>query len=305
MDYKEYHYNLSLEEESTASRTMKLVGYGKRVLELGCSVGAQSKILVEQLGCSVVGVEINPNAAEKARNFCDKVLVGNLDKFDLGVELAGEQFDVVLCADVLEHLYSPTELIRKLKPILANDGYIVSSIPNIAHAALIFELANGKFDYRSRGLLDDTHIRFFTRKSLFSMFTDAGYLITHLDRGLAEPLETEFSVTTDFVKDRLFLDYIQTQNVEAHTYHFIVRANQSNLALDELRCINLDFEVRNLEIFKNEQHKIIEKSMCRLDEYYISYPKAYSDLQWLQNTRLFKARMILSYFARRLINKNR
>lgn len=249
---KEYKYHLDLKSNSTAAKTLKLVGFDKNVLELGCSVGTQSKILTENMNCKVAGIELNPIAAEKAKKYCSEILIRNLDQIDLKKEFPDQLFDVVLCADVLEHIYNPTELLRKIKPIISKDGYIVLSIPNIVHSALIFEMLHGKFDYREKGLLDDTHIRFFTRKTLIKTLNKAGFIIDQLDRGLAGPVETEFAVSMN-KKEKLIFEYLKDNNDECFTYHFIVKAYPSYATNEEIQQYNYKFEHTNKRRIDNEQ----------------------------------------------------
>ena len=148
----------------------------QRILELGCSSGYLSKFLKEDLACHVVGVDIDSNAAQEAEPFCDQVIVADLDNDLWLAEIENQQFDVVLCADVLEHLKDPVALLRKLQPFLHADSLLLASVPNIAHASIRLELLQGHFDYESLGLLDNTHLHFYTRDGLIAMLMQAGYI---------------------------------------------------------------------------------------------------------------------------------
>lgn len=273
---KEYSYSLTLEDNGTAAKTLRLVGHNKKVLELGCSVGIQSKVLREELGCDVTGVELNPLAARQAEAYCTSVVVGNLDQVDFEAEFPSQKFDVVLCADVLEHLYNPTALLNRIKPVIGPSGYVVASIPNVVHIALIFEMLHGKFDYRDTGLLDDSHIRFFTRSSLIRTFTDAGFTIDHLDRGLASAYETEFAINNCTQEDRDVLDYLRAHNEECFTYHFIVKAFPSDAPIEEIQRHNSEFELSNVSMMihnKEKQITQLEKQITQLS----------SHVHWLEN----------------------
>lgn len=239
---KEYAYPLSLEGNDTASRTLRLVGTNKRVLELGCSVGTQSKVLQQDLNCDVTGIEINPTAAEQAKRYCSKVIVGNLDEIDFDSILAQEKFDVVLCADVLEHLYNPTMLLSKVKRLIGASGYLVASLPNIVHASVIYEMLHGRFDYRQKGLLDNSHIRFFTRSTIINSFSSAGFKIDTLERGYARETETEFAIRNVSTEDERIIEYIRTHNEECFTYHFIVKATPSSETADRILMHNTEID---------------------------------------------------------------
>ncbi len=148
---------------------------GESILELGCSSGYLSRFLKEDLGCYVVGVDIDQEALHEAAQFCDQAFVADLDDPRWLELIAGEKFDTILCADVLEHLKNPVAVLANLKAYLNPKGRILASIPNIAHASIRLELLQGHFDYESLGILDDTHLHFYTMDGCITMFMQAGY----------------------------------------------------------------------------------------------------------------------------------
>ena len=168
-------------DEGNGIATMAaLVGEGKRVLDLGCASGYVAKLLARR-GCEVVGVEINPLAAEEARGSCADVRIADLDQVRL-TDLFGDvpRFDVIVCGDILEHLREPFRVLEEARRLLIDGGYIVASIPNVAHGAVRLSLLAGSFDYQDLGVLDATHLRFFTRKSIDELFLGAGFRIEQL-----------------------------------------------------------------------------------------------------------------------------
>ena len=205
---------------STHSKIVSLVPPATRVLEFGCATGYMSQVLKDRLGCTVVGVEIDRDAAALAEQHTERVIVGDAEKIDYAAELAGEEFDVVLFADVLEHLKEPADVLRRVRPFVAENGVIVASIPNIAHASVRLALLGGEFRYREWGLLDDTHLRFFTRASIQDLFEETGYVVTHWLRQRLDVGETEIKVpqVPDAVREWLASD------PEATTYQFVLRA---------------------------------------------------------------------------------
>lgn len=219
-----YDYSFDLESGRSASRVARLVGNNKAVLEIGCGPGSQSKVFREQLGCDVVGVEIDPVRAEKARAYCREVHVANLDTEDIGKFLKDEKFDVVVCADVLEHLRNPEALLVKLKSFLKADGCLVTSIPNITHASIVYEMIHGRFEYKTEGLLDSTHIKLFSCKSALSLIEDAGYWIAELQKACTLPQHTEFKTNPISAEEKLLLAAINSRNPDANTYQFIIKA---------------------------------------------------------------------------------
>ena len=205
------------------SKLLSLVGANKNVLEIGCAMGYQTRSMREIQHCQVTGIEIDADAAEYARPYCDDLLIGNIETMNIDL-LGNNLFDVITFADVLEHLYNPTKVLQRLRPLISEGGYVVASIPNIAHCSVIYEMAHGRFEYRNLGLLDDTHIRFFTRQTIYHTFEEAGYLIVALYRLTAKESETEFNTRPETENDRQFIDYIKQRNSDAETYQFVIKA---------------------------------------------------------------------------------
>lgn len=172
-----YDYQFDPDGESTAAQVCRLAGSGRRVLELGCAAGAMSAVLVSHYGCEVTGVEYDAAAAEQARRFCQRVVLGNLDQPDWHEALAGMQFDTIVAADVLEHLRDPLNCLRQARKLLAQDGQLVVSVPNIAHSGVLAALLANDFPYRETGLLDRTHIHFFTALTLGQTLVHAGFSV--------------------------------------------------------------------------------------------------------------------------------
>ncbi len=200
---------------------LDLVGTGKRVLDVGCATGYLAKALGDRDN-QVSGVEIDPDAAEEARPYLERLVVGDLEQMDLGVELAGETFDVVVFADVLEHLRDPASTLRQAKALLRESGFVVMSIPNVAHGSVRLALLEGQFEYRSLGLLDDTHVRFFTRASLEDLLTEAGYVAVDVRRTTASPFQTEIPVSPSDFPDDVIAKV--AADPDSATYQFVLTA---------------------------------------------------------------------------------
>jgi 2-polyprenyl-3-methyl-5-hydroxy-6-metoxy-1,4-benzoquinol methylase len=150
---------------------------GDRVFEGGVSSGYFAAVLAAA-GLRVDGHELDPHAATDARRVCEQVFVGDLDRFDVA-ELPHD-YEVLLFGDTLEHLPDPPAVLRRLRTRLAPGGHLVLSIPNVANWALRLGLLTGHFDYTDRGLLDRTHLRFYTRRTLTQMLAQAGFDVTSL-----------------------------------------------------------------------------------------------------------------------------
>ena len=224
---KKYEYKVASDSEHVVNKILALVPPSSRVLEIGCSSGSQTRLLKNSLGCVVTGVEIDAAAAEETREFCERLIIGDIENLDLIEQLGNKPFDVIILSDVLEHLKRPGDTLIKVRPLLGQDGILLASIPNIAHVAICWELAHGRFDYRDYGLLDDTHVRFFTKKSIIHLFEKAGYYIAAWDRITKSPHETEFGIRPLSQEEDSFLTRIEAQNPEANTYQFVIKAHST------------------------------------------------------------------------------
>ena len=167
------------------AKLLALVGSGKRVLDVGCSSGYLARPLVAA-GCTVVGVEFDPAAAEEARSVCSEVLVGDVEAMDLPYDPAS--FDVVLCGDLVEHLRDPETFLARVRPLLRPDGRLVLTTPNVANWSMRLGLLAGRWRYTERGILDRTHTHLFTRKTLVEALERAGYRVDVLDFTVPLPL---------------------------------------------------------------------------------------------------------------------
>jgi len=152
------------------------------LLDIGCGGGATGVLVKQKFpGTRVVGIEINPSAAAHARQHLDHVICAGIDDVDLARELPGEAISTVLLLDVLEHLYDPWRALQRIRGWLAPGTRVIASVPNIRNLATLSELAGGHFEYQPNGVLDITHVRFFTRSSLRDLFEQTGFTVQRLD----------------------------------------------------------------------------------------------------------------------------
>ncbi|MCA1720561.1 MAG: glycosyltransferase [Actinobacteria bacterium] len=237
---------------------LALVGGGKKVLDLGCAEGDLARALTAR-GCRVSGVDVDAGAAERARPDLEQCVVADLQTLDLRATFPDTLFDVLVYGDVLEHLMDPLALLRQSKDVLAPGGYVVISIPNVAHASVRLSLLAGHFEYRPLGLLDATHVRFFTRDTLYRLLADAGLAPADVRRTTAGPFATEMQVPEDAYPADLVARVLE--DPDAQTYQFVLSAVPDDAdaqvaklrqATDELAAEANDLRAR-LEALRTER----------------------------------------------------
>lgn len=154
----------------------------RSVLDIGCGTGQFAKAVADVAGAEVWGVELNADAAKQAATQLHKVLSGSIES-QLPL-LPDNYFDCICMNDVIEHLVDPWTVLRAVAVKLKSDGVLVASIPNVRHYKnLSGVLFDADWRYTESGLLDKTHLRFFTPKSMQRLFNETGYRVVQC-RGL-------------------------------------------------------------------------------------------------------------------------
>jgi SAM-dependent methyltransferase len=209
------------------SYALQLTGGGHRVLEVGCSVGHVTEHLIAA-GNTVVGVEIDPDAAAQASEWAETVHVLDLDTERVSSVEAGP-FDVILLGDVIEHLRDPIAAMRDLLSLLADDGRIIVSVPNVSHIDIRLMLLEGTWAYQHNGLLDRTHLRWFTRESLRSLLGELGLTARRVER-VRNGIGSSGLPVTPGLHSPDVISFVQA-DPEALTYQFVVEAVRSTPGL--------------------------------------------------------------------------
>lgn len=188
------------------------------VLEVGCGLGdTLAAIQYKYPKAKVQGIELEERIAKLGSKKLD-IKCANIEHYQFSSE---DKFDYIIFADVLEHLFDPYSLIRNMKKQLKDNGCIIASIPNLMNADVIYNLLNGDFTYKDAGILDRTHIRFFTKNEIFRMFANEGYQVERV-RGSIDP-----NYTTDAHKafyDKILELVGKDNKVLFDVYQYIVRA---------------------------------------------------------------------------------
>jgi 2-polyprenyl-3-methyl-5-hydroxy-6-metoxy-1,4-benzoquinol methylase len=196
-EFAEYyvHYPIKHSRRSSHDYARRFTGSNNEVLDIGCGEGFFAAELVRD-GNRVSGVDALPDASQ--RGILEQYVSMDLNApaATLFEKLAGRQFDRVLLLDVLEHLVQPEQLLAGAKAALRKDGFVVVSLPNVANFTVRLMFLMGRFEYAERGIMDRTHLHFYTRKTARRMLEECGYEILET-RATVVPVEIALGLTPD------------------------------------------------------------------------------------------------------------
>ncbi len=183
-----YTGTVSAREEDSRYRLAQLTGERAVILDVGCAVGYIGEFLRRNppqrwLG----GIELDARAAIQARPHYDQLIVGSIEEPEVWGRLE-RKVDAMIFGDVLEHTADPVRVLQMAASHLRDDGIVVVSMPNVAHVKVRLRLLFGRFDYEDWGIMDRTHLRFFTRQTAQTMLRDAGFEVLHSEaiRGFSQ-----------------------------------------------------------------------------------------------------------------------
>lgn len=227
-----YDFTLDMNTDNSNSLILRHIKPNSVVLEMGSAYGRMTKYLKETLNCEVYIVEKNEEAGTVASQYAVEACLGkagDLEKPWWTGHLIGKKFDYIIFADVLEHLHNPDMALAEAKALLNDNGSILISIPNISHNAVLIDLLQDKFTYRDTGILDTTHVKFFTHNSLKSFVASIGLTIVKEMNAINAVINTEFENSyaqlpkdiSDFLKARKY----------GEVYQFIWELKPTNIDL--------------------------------------------------------------------------
>ena len=237
-DRHKYEYKTVLDSDSGPARVVRIVGENKRVLEIGAGPGSITKLLTFVSNCRVTALDIDAESIKKIAPYCEQAYQADLNNAAWPEILQNEnKYEVLVAADVLEHVYEPLVVLRAMQGLLNEDGYMVISLPHVGHSVIHACLLEEDFEYGDSGLLDRTHIRFFGIKNIQKLFEDAGLKIVHAEFVVRNPEHTEFSKR--WARTSQELRSVLARNPFGSVYQVIVKAVPGNAAGEVISLINL------------------------------------------------------------------
>jgi GT2 family glycosyltransferase/2-polyprenyl-3-methyl-5-hydroxy-6-metoxy-1,4-benzoquinol methylase len=258
-------------ENDPRTLALRLTGNDKNVLELGPATGRVTRVL-HQRGCRVVALERDGAMAPNLEPYCSQVIVGDIEALSLEELFGQRRFDVILAGDFLEHLAHPLKLLQQLQRYLSENGYIVASIPNIAHGSMRLALLSGKFEYKEIGILDQTHLRFFTYDSILRLFADAGFVIVDVQRVDQDPFKEPYIEGPRLDTPELSPDLQRmiAEDPNAATVQFVVKAFPIKSSGAQLHALfTLQQEIQKKEKMlgdKDQEISVLRKQISGLKE---------------------------------------
>lgn len=240
-----YDFVLDLNGANSLSLIIKHLSPNSRILEFGPANGRLTKYLKEKLFCEVDIVEYDEAAGQEAAKYALNSFVGkeigDIEKYKWLETLKLEKYNFIIFADVLEHLYHPEEVMKKCRTILAKNGVILISIPNIAHNSVLLGLINDEFQYNELGLLDETHIRFFTYNSFLRLISESGFAVTSQEAVYTNVGGNEIKFNYNMVTSDMARELKMRDKGNAYQYIFEIKKRE-DVPIDKI-CPPINKEI--------------------------------------------------------------
>ena len=172
-----YRMEVDPDSDTAPANVLRFAGNDRTVLDIGAGPGSIARPLVELNHNRVTAIELDAKSVEILNEFCEQVIQADLNDTTWPRLLNGKRFDTVILADVLEHLTDPWTALKLAAGVIDEDGSVIVSLPHASHVAMIACLLNNDFEYHDWGLLDRTHIRFFSMRNIQALIESAGLKI--------------------------------------------------------------------------------------------------------------------------------
>ncbi|PIE45862.1 MAG: hypothetical protein CSA44_01420 [Gammaproteobacteria bacterium] len=222
-DEKIYTRTFQPDSGESLALVAKHIPAASRVLDIGCGAGDLGHYLRAEKDCTVIGIDYSAASLAVAADKLDKALQVDLNTQNVHEHVAvDDKFDVIVMADILEHLMNPQAVLLSAQQLLKADGKVLISIPNAGYVGALLSLYDDEWNYREEGILDRTHVRFYTKKSIMALLADNGFDGYLCDRVRRDLLDSEFRQRIDSQVDSV-RDWLLAKP-EGSTYQFIIEA---------------------------------------------------------------------------------
>ncbi|MEG1142248.1 MAG: bifunctional glycosyltransferase/class I SAM-dependent methyltransferase, partial [Clostridia bacterium] len=264
------------------------------ILEVGCGIGSSLlEIKNRYKNANIYGLEISEGAGNIVKHLCSTI-IGNIEELELGYE--DGFFDYIIFGDVLEHLRDPWKIVKEMKKYLKESGSILASIPNIMHISVIKDILNGRFPYAESGILDKTHLRFFTLAEIQNLFMLNDYEISEIRaNGVYLSKEDEDSITK--------LCKLSSENLKQQymAYQYIVKAKHKK---DVSKYESDDMIKFRFKLMRIDNNIDVEESLNYIFDMYEKYQNEFlEDLTYLINNNVINKEAVLNKIKDEALNR--
>ncbi|MEN8076972.1 bifunctional glycosyltransferase family 2 protein/class I SAM-dependent methyltransferase [Clostridioides difficile] len=258
------------------------------ILEIGCGTGATLlEIKSRYKNSNIYGIEIC-EALAKISSSISNLIIGNIEELELKYE--DKFFDYIILGDVLEHLNNPWETLKNIRKYLKKDGFVIASIPNVMHVSVLKELVKGRFSYKSAGILDKTHLRFFTLKEIQKLFINASYDVKDI-RTTSMAISNEEEEFIECMSGLYGKELIE----QYKAYQYIIKANKS---IDYNRYNSDEMIKLKYYLMRIDNELDVENSMKYILElYYKHSDELIEDIEYLLSTAVVNKETVLNRIA--------
>jgi 2-polyprenyl-3-methyl-5-hydroxy-6-metoxy-1,4-benzoquinol methylase len=286
-------------------KAFKYIDSKSKVLDIGCSSGTFGEVLIEQKQCVVDGIEPDQTDYEEATKKLNRVFKLNIENDKL--DIIDQKYDFIYFGDVIEHLVNPVKSLSRVKALLESTGKIVFSIPNMSHISVRLMLLEGNLDYGRTGLLDNTHLHFYTHKEVQRVFNESGYVITDLSPVLKDYPREIFEQQLSNVGLKPTDDFIKKMaTTEASVYQFVGTAEVNVSKKQKSSPLNVVSPVDLFQIYLDQTSTHYEAALAQNKSHIKKQEKLlkeYSNKLETSQAEIARQNQILNRKVVKLVNK--
>ncbi|MBU1054068.1 MAG: class I SAM-dependent methyltransferase [Proteobacteria bacterium] len=221
-NYEKAKQKILKKNGTTISQILNKISPGSSVLEFGASTGYMTRFMQEELNCEVSIIEFDNEAGEFASKYSVNTFIGDIEDYGWEEKFKGHTFDYILFADVLEHLKDPLQVLKRSACFLNPHGNVIISLPNLGYNGVLADLWLDRFNYRELGLLDSTHVRFFSYESAKELITQSGLYLKSINFKKVKLKKSEFKKGWDSLP--LLIKLLLKLRPKGLVYQFIIEA---------------------------------------------------------------------------------